>query len=431
MPVKVCTIGTGYVGLVTAVCLADIGHQVLALDNDQAKIDILKDGRVPIYEPGLAELIGPNGAAGRLAFSTDVNAGIKESDIVFITVGTPPGADGAADLSAVEAVAKLIAANLDRYKVIVNKSTMPIGSTTLVERVVTENLKVPHEFSVISNPEFLREGSAVEDFMRPHRIVIGTDSDRATGLMQELYRPLNAPVLITDPASAEMIKYASNCFLATKVSYINAIANICDSVGADVKEVVLGMGYDPRIGFEFLRPGAGFGGSCFPKDCQALLSIAREHGYDFNLLRVVLETNQAQKARIVDQVNSLIDGEDERIGILGLAFKPNTDDMRDAPALDIIRDLSNGRRKIVAYDPVATGNARRLLDGVQFVENAYDAAQDSDILLVLTEWDEFKWLDWRQIKSRLRRPIVFDARNCLDPQALRRLGFTYQGVGRR
>lgn len=429
---KVTTIGSGYVGLVTGACLAHIGHDVSGVDIDESKIAQLQAGKIPIYEPGLEDLIAANMADGRLTFSADVAEGVRTADIVFITVGTPSDENGAADMRYVKAVAKTIAGSLDRYKIIVNKSTVPVGSTVMVAKVIQEHLSDPREFDVVSNPEFLREGSAVEDFMHPDRIVVGTDSQRAAGLMAELYRPLNGPLVITDSASAEMIKYASNCFLATKVSFINAIANICDAVGADVKEVALGMGYDKRIGFEFLRAGPGFGGSCFPKDSRAMVYIAKENGYDFELLRGVMDINANQKRLIAEKANSLIEGvENARIGVFGLAFKPNTDDMRDAPALDVIPGMAKPGRTILAYDPVAAENAKDLLPPeVQYVDDPFEAVRDVDLLLVLTEWDQFKWLDWRQIRDSMKQPIVYDTRNCLDPQNMRRLGFTYQGVGR-
>ncbi|MDP1809416.1 MAG: UDP-glucose/GDP-mannose dehydrogenase family protein [Actinomycetota bacterium] len=429
---KVTTIGSGYVGLVTGACLAHIGHEVTGVDIDEAKIARLQTGKIPIFEPGLEDLIAVNMADGRLTFSADVAEGVRSADIIFITVGTPSDENGGADMRYVKVVAKTIAGSLDRYKIIVNKSTVPVGSTILVAKVIQENLSDPREFDVISNPEFLREGSAVEDFMHPDRIVVGTDSQRAAGLMAELYRPLNAPLVITDAASAEMIKYASNCFLATKVSFINAIANICDAVGADVKEVALGMGYDKRIGFEFLRAGPGFGGSCFPKDSRAMIYIAKEHGYDFELLRGVMDINANQKRLIAKKANSLLDGiYNARIGVFGLAFKPNTDDMRDAPALDVIPGVAKRGRTILAYDPVAAANAKELLpEQVQYVDDPFEAVRDADLLLVLTEWDEFRWLDWRRIKDLMKNAVVYDTRNCLDPQNLRRLGFVYQGVGR-
>lgn len=428
---RVTTVGSGYVGLVTAACLAHLGHEVWAVDIDESKIESLQAGQVPIYEPGLDELIEANVKDGRLIFSADVLAGIDQAEVIFITVGTPSDENGAADMSGVTAVAKTIASALDRYKVVVNKSTVPVGSTVLVAQVIEENLKAAHEFDVVSNPEFLREGSAVEDFLHPDRIVVGTNSQRAAGMMNELYRSLNAPIVITDPASAEMIKYASNCFLATKVSFINAMANICDVVNADIKEVALGMGYDKRIGFEFLRAGPGFGGSCFPKDCRAMISIAQEHGYDFHLLKGVMGINEDQKRMIAMKADSLLNGSPAaRVGVLGLAFKPNTDDMRESPAVDVVNALRSEGREIVAHDPVAAANAAQLLPWVEYVDDPYATADGSDLLILLTEWDRFKWLDWRRIKDIMRTPVIFDTRNCLDPQALRRLGFQYQGVGR-
>ena len=304
---KVCTIGTGYVGLVTAACLAHIGHELIAVDVDQAKISALQSGKIPIFEPGLESLIAPAVSNGLLRFSTDLDEGVAESEVIFITVGTPADQNGSADMSAVEAVASEIAKSINRFKIIVNKSTMPVGSTKMLAKIIQETMPVAHEYDVVSNPEFLREGSAVDDFLNPDRIVIGTDNERAAGIMTELYSPIKAPLLITDPASAEMIKYASNCFLATKVSFVNAVANICEAVNADVKEVALGMGYDKRIGFEFLRAGPGFGGSCFPKDCKAMLSIAKDNGYEFNLLRGVLDVNDRQKQTVTDWVSRMLE----------------------------------------------------------------------------------------------------------------------------
>lgn len=428
---NVTTIGSGYVGLVTAACLAHIGHRVCGVDIDENKVNDLMAGKIPIYEPGLDELVASNIAEGRLVFSTDVAEGVRHGDMIFITVGTPSDETGAADMSSVRKAAKTVASGLDRYKVIVNKSTVPVGSAFEVAQVIERNLAAPHEFDVVSNPEFLREGSAVEDFLHPDRIVIGTTSQKAAGLMTEIYAPLNVPIVITDPASAEMIKYASNCFLASKVSFINAIANICDAVGADVKEVALGMGYDKRIGFDFLRAGPGFGGSCFPKDCRALISIAESHGYDFDLLKGVMSVNEDQRRMIVARADSLLNGVgNAKIGVLGLAFKPNTDDMRDSPALDILPGLRSDNRKIVAHDPVAAANAAAHMPWIDYAEDPYDTAADSDLLLLLTEWDKFKWLDWRRIKDLMKKPVIYDTRNCLDPKILRRLGFRYEGIGR-
>lgn len=428
---NLAVIGVGYVGLVTGACLADIGHQVVCIDVDEDKIAGLSKGKLPIYEPGLDEVVARNVHDGRLVFSSDIQEGIRISDLVFIAVGTPSDDSGAADLSQVKSAAAEISRTIDRYKVIVNKSTVPVGSTKLVEQIITKNMPHFHEFDVVSNPEFLREGSAIEDFLHPDRIIIGTKSQRAIGLMTELYKPLNAPLVITDPASAEMIKYASNAFLATKVSFINAIANVCEAIGADVKEVALGMGYDKRIGFEFLKAGPGWGGSCFPKDCKALIKMAEEYGYDFRLLKGALEVNEMQQRLVVGKVKKLLGNIRQRkIGILGLSFKPNTDDVRDSPAIGILKELKAEGAIIKAYDPVAMENAKKLLPDIEYCSSAYEVTEDCNALLLLTEWDEFKWLDFSRVKSLLQNPIVIDTRNCLDPHTLKQLGFVYEGVGR-
>jgi UDPglucose 6-dehydrogenase len=426
---KIAVIGTGYVGLVTGACFADLGHSVTGVDKDEEKIERLNRGEVTIYEVGLPELLSRN--LGRtLSFTTDTDEAVHTSEIVFITVGTPQGEEGEADMSYVIEAASEIAASIKGYKIIVNKSTMPVGSTRLVERVIEEKTK-GEEFDVISNPEFLREGTAVRDFMSPDRIVVGTESQKAAGIMAELYRPLNAPLFITDPASAEMIKYASNAFLATKVSFINAIANICEAVDADVKEVAMGMGYDHRIGFEFLRSGPGFGGSCFPKDCQALIEIARGSGYHFHLLEGVMQVNQEQIRLTVKKVERRLGGlAGKNVAVWGLAFKPNTDDVRDSPAVEIVRLLMQGGAKVRAYDPQAMDNACELLPGLECVQDAIEAATDADLLLILTDWDELKMQDFRRVGEVMKSREILDARNCLEPLALRRLGFNYEGIGR-
>jgi UDPglucose 6-dehydrogenase len=426
---KIAVIGTGYVGLVTGTCLADLGNEVIGVDKEKAKIDMLNRGKVTIYEVGLPELLARN--LGRsLNFTTNTRDAVYESEIVFITVGTPQGEEGKADMRYAVEAAEEIAGAMDGYKIIVNKSTMPVGSTKLVERVINQKAE-GSEFDVVSNPEFLREGSAVRDFMRPDRIVIGTDSQRAAGVMAELYRPLNAPLFITDPASAEMIKYASNAFLATKVSFINAIANICEAVNADVKEVAMGMGYDHRIGFEFLRSGPGFGGSCFPKDCQALMEIARSSGYNFYLLDGVLRVNREQMDLMVDKVEARLGGlKDKKIAAWGLAFKPNTDDVRDSPAIEILRMLMDRGARVCAYDPEAVENAKAVLPQLNCSSSALEAAEKADLLLILTDWDHFKMQDFRKVKELMRAPEILDTRNCLDPLSIRRLGFNYEGVGR-
>ena len=426
---KIAVIGTGYVGLVTGACFADLGHTVVGVDKDEEKIQRLNRGEVTIYEVGLPELLSRS--LGRtLAFTSDTDEAVRSSEIVFITVGTPQGEEGGADMSYVIKAASEIAASIKGYKIIVNKSTMPVGSTRLVERVIKEKTE-GEEFDVISNPEFLREGTAVRDFMSPDRIVIGTESQKAAGIMAELYRPLNAPLFITDPASAEMIKYASNAFLATKVSFINAIANICEAVDADVKEVAMGMGYDHRIGFEFLRSGPGFGGSCFPKDCQALIEIARGSGYHFHLLEGVMQVNQEQIRLTVKKVERRLGGlAGKNVAVWGLAFKPNTDDVRDSPAVEIVRLLLGGGAKVRAYDPQAMDNACELLPGLECAQDAIEAAAGADLLLILTDWDELKMQDFRRVGEVMKSREILDARNCLEPLALRRLGFNYEGIGR-
>jgi len=426
---KIAVIGTGYVGLVTGACFADLGHTVIGVDKEEDKIALLNRGKVTIYEVGLPGLLSRH--LGRnLVFTTDTDEAVRTSEIVFITVGTPQGDEGEADMSFVVQAASEIAASINGYKIIVNKSTMPVGSTRLVERVIKEKAE-GEEFDVISNPEFLREGTAVRDFTNPDRIVIGTESQKAAGIMSELYRPLNAPLFITDPASAEMIKYASNAFLATKVSFINAVANICEATGADVKEVAMGMGYDHRIGFEFLRSGPGFGGSCFPKDCQALIEIARNSGYHFYLLEGVMQVNREQiklTARKAEERLGGLAGKD--IAVWGLAFKPNTDDVRDSPAVEVIRLLLEGGAKIRAYDPQAIDNTRPLLPDLEYATGALEAARDADLLLILTDWDEFKMQDFRKVGEVMKSREILDARNCMEPLSIRRLGFNYEGIGR-
>lgn len=426
-----CVIGTGYAGLVTGACLADLGRSVVCADRDAAKIELLSSGEVPIYEAELEVVVRRNLESGTLRFTTDIVDAVNISEFVFITVGTPSDHEGKADLTQVDEVARTIAAATEGYKVIINKSTVPVGSTKRVERIIEESMEEYHEFDVVSNPEFLREGTAVFDFMKPSRIIIGSDSQKAVMRMTELYRGINAPLLITDPVSAEMIKYASNAFLATKVSFINAVANLCEAVGADVREVSLGMGYDERIGFEFLKAGPGFGGSCFPKDCRALLEIAREHGYHFELLEGVMKVNLDQHERVLEKVERVTGGlEGSKIGVLGLAFKANTDDTRESPAVYITRGLIERGASVTVYDPQAMDNSALELEGARFARDAYEAVTGAGVLLLLTEWDEFKWLDYDRILGLMKTPSIIDTRNCLDPAVLRKLGFTYEGVGR-
>lgn len=426
---EISVIGTGYVGLVTGVCFADCGHQVTCVDNDSQKIGALKQGRIPIYEPGLPELLEKNRA--RLSFSTSISEGVKKSKVIFIAVGTPPREDGEADLSSVEAVAREIAPAVDGYRLVVEKSTVPVQTGEWIKRTMKWQCPEGAEFDIASNPEFLREGSAIQDFLKPDRIVIGVESERAERLLRELYQGFPAPILVTDIQSAEIIKHASNSFLSMKISFINAIANICERIGADVTKVAEGVGLDHRIGRDFLHAGAGFGGFCFPKDLGAFIRIAEKVGYDFRLLKEVERINEEQKRIIVQKVrDALWILKNKTIGVLGLAFKPDTDDLRYAPSLTIIEELQKEETRIKAYDPVAMDKARPILSGVEFCRDAYPAAEGSDALLLVTEWDEFRQLDLGRIKNLLKTPVLIDARNLYDPQEMKRLGFDYRGVGR-
>jgi len=428
--VRVAIVGTGYVGLVTGACFAEMGHEVICVDVVEEKVAKLRSGQIPIHEPGLPEIVERGLAAGRLAFTTSLAEAVVPAQFVFICVPTPPAEDGSADLSHVEKVATDVAPLISTYKIIVNKSTIPVGSSKRVERIVRERLGPGVEADVASNPEFLREGSAVFDFMHPDRIVMGTRNERAAGMLTELYRSLGAPLIVTDPETAEMIKYASNAFLATKISFINAISNICDAVGADVKEVALGMGYDARIGFEFLKPGPGFGGSCFPKDSKALISVAEQNGYDFHLLRGVLEVNEQQHRIIANKVEKVTGGVGGKtIAAWGLAFKPNTDDVRDSPAIAVLQELMDRGATIRAYDPVVAESVYGTL-GIERAPGPIEAAEGADAVLLLTEWNEFRWLDFERLRDSMRAPAIVDARNLLDPHTLRQLGFRYEGVGR-
>jgi len=429
---NLCVIGTGYVGLVTGTVFADLGNNVICCDKDASKIDMLKGGAMPIYEPGLEEMVLHNVDDGRLSFSTDVGDAVKNSEVVFIAVGTPPGSDGYADLSAVKDVAKIIARNLDRYKVIVNKSTVPVGTGDVVREIIDINKVRPDvEFDVVSNPEFLREGNAINDTLYPDRIVIGAPSQNVAMRILELYAPLERPMIITDVHSAEMIKYASNAFLATKISFINAISNICELAGADVIQVAKGMGLDKRIGSEFLSAGLGYGGSCFGKDTSCLVTTADKLGYNFQLLKSVIDINTDQPQRFVQKIASALGTlQDKTIAVLGLAFKPNTDDLRDAKSLEIIANLLAAGATVKTYDPIAMANTRRIFPQINYCENAYQTAEGADALVVVTEWNEFKFLDLVRVKETMAQPIIFDGRNIYDPERMRRLGFDYYCVGR-
>lgn len=428
---KICVIGAGYVGLATGACFADLGNLVTLVDIDPRKVENLKQAVMPIYEPGLEEIVRRNSQSGRLRFTSSYSEGMHEAEFVFIAVGTPSGMEGEADLRYIRQAAEGIAEVMDHPVIIVNKSTVPIGTGDWVSDIVTKHKKNDVPFSVVSNPEFLREGSAVYDFMNPDRVVLGSLKRDAAEQVAQLYLSLRAPIVITDLRTAEMIKYASNAFLANRISFINEIASVCEALGADVKEVAAGMGYDKRIGSSFLDAGIGFGGSCFPKDVKALAHMAAIHGCHPQLLRAVLEINRDQRRRLVQKLRDTLGTLDEQvIGVLGLAFKPNTDDMRESPAVEIIHLLHNEGAVIRAYDPVAMPNAKGMLDGVTFCENAYDAARGVDALVICTEWNEFKHLDLKSIKDAMRRPVIVDGRNIYDPEIMRALGFIYRGVGR-
>ena len=430
---NICIIGSGYVGLVSGACFADLGNTVICVDNDEKKIKNLKAGLVPIYEPGLEELIRRNKKEGRLSFDSSIREGVRKCEVIFIAVGTPSRDNGEADLTFVENVCREIALSMPSYRLIVEKSTVPVNTGEWVEHTIKVFNKRNIKFDVSSNPEFLREGSAIKDFMNPDRIVIGVKSNRARDILAELYKPLKAPIVVTDIRSAEIIKHASNSFLATKISFINAISDICDKVGADIVEVARGIGLDRRIGKEFLNAGIGFGGSCFPKDLSAFIRIAEKIGYDFAILKEVQRINDYQKILLIKKLEGLLWNLPKKtIGVLGLSFKPDTDDIRQAPALDIIKMLRDEGARIKVYDPEAMEKAKKVLPkGVKLCKDAYSVARDSDCLLLATEWNEFKELDFKKIKRLMRQPILVDGRNIYDPAEMKKLGFTYVGIGRK
>ncbi|PYO22498.1 MAG: UDP-glucose 6-dehydrogenase [Candidatus Rokuibacteriota bacterium] len=430
---NICVVGTGYVGLVTGAVFADLGNEVICVDNQHDKITELRAGRMPIYEPGLEEMVARNVADARLSFSTDLADAVRRSVIVFITVGTPPKSDGQTDLTAVGEVARAIGEAMERYTVVVNKSTVPVGTGEFVREVIERHQKTRVPFDVVSNPEFLREGCAIEDTLRPDRIVIGAPTQQVAMSLLELYAPLERPMIIVDVPSAEIIKYASNAFLSTKISFMNAIANICELAGADVTQVMKGMGLDARIGSAFLSAGLGFGGSCFPKDTDSLVATAGALGYDFALLRAVMDINRDRAAHFVEMVEKALNPMDGRvIAVLGLAFKPNTDDMREAKSSEIAARLVELGAQIRAYDPVAAENARRVLPaGVVYCDSPYAAATDADAVALVTEWNEFKFLNLERLRAVMRRPLVFDGRNVWEPERMRRLGFEYHSIGRK
>jgi len=428
---KICVVGTGYVGLVTGACLAELGHSVICVDNDKSKINLLKKNKIPIYEPGLEEIVEKNIKNKRLSFTTQLKDGVKSSEVIFIAVGTPPRDDGSADLSFVEIVAREIAVNMNSYKLIVDKSTVPVETGEWVEMTIKRNVKKNIDFDVASNPEFLREGSAVYDTFNPDRIVIGVKSKKAENLLKDIYSPIKAPVLVTDIKSAEIIKHASNSFLAMKISYINAVANLCEKTGADVSKVAEGMGMDKRIGKSFLNAGIGFGGFCFPKDLEAFYWISKKAGFDFKLLKEVKEINEYQRLLLLKKIEeSVWNLKGKTIGALGLAFKPDTDDMRFAPSIDIIEKLQENGAIIKAYDPVAMGKAKLVLKNISYQKNAYDAARGADCLVIITEWNEFRELDLIKVKKLLKHPIIIDGRNLFEPCNMKKLGFDYKCIGR-
>jgi UDPglucose 6-dehydrogenase len=432
----ICVVGTGYVGLVTGACLADFGMDVTCVDKDAGKIDMLRRGEIPIYEPGLDTLVEKNTRAERLHFTTELDAAIQHALAVFIAVGTPPREDGSADLAYVIQVAESIADNLNGYKVIVTKSTVPIGTGKLIEGIVAERSKDGHPFSVVSNPEFLREGSAIGDFMRPDRVVIGARDPQAIAIMKDIYSPLyliETPFVITNIESSELIKYASNAFLATKITFINEVAELCERLGADVHHVAKGMGLDKRIGPKFLHPGPGYGGSCFPKDTQALTEIARKAGRPFDLVETVVEVNERMKQRGFSKVAAALEDDiaGKTVGLLGLSFKPETDDMRESPAVPLVEALLEAGATVRAFDPAAMDNARDVLPaGVVYCEDSYDAAADADVLVIVTEWNQFRSLDLDRIRSAMQGDTVVDLRNVYSPARMRSQGFTYDSMGR-
>ncbi len=432
---KIAVIGTGYVGLVVGTCFAETGNKVTCVDVDQNKIDKLRNGEVPIYEPGLEELIGRNVAEGRLHFDTDVAAAVREAKVCFIAVGTPPDEDGSADLKYVLAVARSIGENLNGFKVVVTKSTVPVGTNKKVRDAIVGVAGEDAPFAVVSNPEFLKEGAAIDDFMKPDRVVIGTDNDKAKEIMLELYSPYvrtGKPILVMDPASAEMTKYAANSMLATRISFMNEMARICEKVGADINHVRKGIGTDSRIGFPFLFAGVGYGGSCFPKDVRALVRTAAEHGYETKIVNAVEAVNEEQKHLLPEKIAAHYDGDiaGKKFAVWGLAFKPKTDDMREAPALTLIEYLTSNGASVVAFDPEAIEECkRRIGDKITYAHTAAEALQGADALVLVTEWNEFRHVDPEEIKAPLNQPVLFDGRNIFDPARMREAGFTYYGIG--
>jgi UDPglucose 6-dehydrogenase len=435
---NVCIIGTGYVGLVTGACFAEFGVQVVCADKDADKIAALERGEIPIYEPGLDAIVARNLRERRLSFTTDTAAAVRSALVVFIAVQTPTKADGTTDLAAVEAVAREIGRSMDGYKVVVTKSTVPVGTSYDVKKWIDEEQAAAgtsHRFSVGSNPEFLREGAAIGDFMRPDRVVIGADEDEAIAILKDLYRPLyliETPFVITNIATAELTKYAANSFLAVKISFINEMANLCEEIGGDVHAIARGIGLDRRIGPKFLHPGPGFGGSCFPKDTRSAASFARQKGLQLEIVEAVIRVNEQQRERMVEKITRALGGDarGKTVAVLGLSFKPETDDMRDAPSVDILQKLQQRGASIRAFDPVAMANAVRELPDITLCKNEYEACENADALVLMTEWNQFRMLDLARVRTLLREPVVVDLRNVYDPVSMRRAGFRYDSVGR-
>jgi len=433
---NICVVGTGYVGLVTGACFAEFGNPVICVDKDVSKIEALERGEIPIYEPGLDGLVERNVKAGRLKFSTDLSSTVKDSLVVFIAVGTPQGSDGRADLSFVRDVAKTIGENLNSYKVVVTKSTVPAGTGRMVREIIEKNATEDHAFSVASNPEFLREGSAIEDFMRPNRVVLGTEDEMSAAILQDLYRPLyliETPIVTTNVVSAEVIKYASNAFLATKISYINEMADLCEAVGADVHVVAKGMGLDRRIGPKFLHPGPGYGGSCFPKDTRAIVEIAKDNDVELRIVQTVIDVNDQRPRRMVEKIRATVGGDlkGKKLAMLGLTFKPNTDDLRESPALTILDELTAAGATVRVYDPVAVSVlSKEPKPNVVYCKDEYDCAEGAEALILATEWNQFRGLNFERLKSLLAKPVLLDLRNVYEPSAMRERGFEYSSVGR-
>jgi UDPglucose 6-dehydrogenase len=433
---NIAVVGTGYVGLVTGACFSEFGNHVICVDNDASKIAMIKRNEMPIYEPGLDALVERNVKAGRLEFTTDLSDAVGRALVVFIAVGTPQGDDGRADLSFVREVARAVAENLNSYKVVVTKSTVPAGTGTIIREIIEKHRKETHAFSVASNPEFLREGSAIEDFMRPNRVVIGCEDEMAEAIMKDLYRPLyliETPVVVTDVVTAEVIKYASNAFLATKISFINEMADLCERVGADVHGVARGMGLDQRIGRKFLHPGPGYGGSCFPKDTRAILELARDHDVPLRIIEAVIEVNAGRITTSLNKIRKALGGtlKGKTVGLLGLTFKPNTDDLRDSPAISILDGMLAEGAKVQAYDPIGmTLAAETKRNGVRYCDDEYQAAAGTDALVVATEWNQFRALDADRLRASVGKPVIVDLRNIYEPETMRAKGFEYSCIGR-